>query len=142
MLIFNFKGFEVVVEVGVKEVVFFIVVLELFVKVNINCSFEESLVCYCVVCKVVKECNIFVWGYVLCVIVCFIEGFMLVVKVVYVVKEFYDMGCYEIFFGDIIGVGILGNYVNKIFIGIFFFFVVFMFGGLRCFDLENLIGYL
>ena len=48
---------------GAKEVAFFTAASESFVKANINCSIEESLVRYRQVCKAAKERNIPVRGY-------------------------------------------------------------------------------
>lgn len=74
VLIFNFKGLEVVIEVGVKEVVVFGVVFEFFLLKNINCFISESLKCFEVVFDLVSENKIKVRGYVLCVMGCFYEG--------------------------------------------------------------------
>lgn len=108
MLTPNLRGFEAAVEAGAKEVAFFTAASESFVKANINCSLEESLVRYRSVCKAAKERNIPVRGYVSCAIACPIEGPMSAAKVAYVAKELYDMGCYEISLGDTIGVGTPG----------------------------------
>lgn len=108
----NLKGFEAAVEAGAKEVAFFTAASESFVKANINCSLEESLVRYRSVCKAAKERNIPVRGYVSCAIACPIEGPMSAAKVAHVAKELYDMGCYEISLGDTIGVGTPGMQIN------------------------------
>lgn len=107
----NLKGLEAAIEAGAKEVAFFTAASESFVKANINCSLEESLVRYRQVCKAAKERNIPVRGYVSCAVACPIEGPMSAAKVAYVAKELYDMGCYEISLGDTIGVGTPGTVV-------------------------------
>lgn len=107
----NLRGFEAAIEAGAKEVAFFTAASESFVKANINCSLEESLVRYRQVCKAAKERNIPVRGYVSCAVACPIEGPMSAAKVAYVAKELYDMGCYEISLGDTIGVGTPGTVV-------------------------------
>jgi hypothetical protein len=57
------QGFEAAMVAGAKEVAFFTAASESFVKANINCSIEESLVRYRQVCKAAKEHNIPVRGY-------------------------------------------------------------------------------
>jgi len=47
--------------------------------------------------------------YISCVVGCPVEGVVPPVKVAYVAKELYDMGCSEISLGDTIGVGTPGN---------------------------------
>lgn len=59
------QGFEAAMVAGAKEVAFFTAASESFVKANINCSIEESLVRYRQVCKAAKERNIPVRGYAL-----------------------------------------------------------------------------
>lgn len=44
---------------------------------------------------------------------CPVEGPVLPSKVAYVVKELYDMGCFEISLGDTIGIGTPGNFVTE-----------------------------
>jgi hydroxymethylglutaryl-CoA lyase len=104
----NMKGFEAAVEAGAKEVAFFTAASESFCKANINCSLEESLARYRLVCKAAKERNIPVRGYVSCAVACPIEGPMSAAKVAHVARELYEMGCYEISLGDTIGVGTPG----------------------------------
>lgn len=53
--------------------------------------------------------NIFqCWRYVSCVVGCPVEGAVPPSKVAHVVKELYDMGCFEISLGDTIGIGTPG----------------------------------
>ena len=112
----NMKGFEAAVEAGAKEVAFFTAASESFCRANINCSLEESLARYRLVCKAAKERNIPVRGYVSCAIACPIEGPMSPAKVAHVARELYAMGCYEISLGDTIGVGTPGMpFSNEIF---------------------------
>lgn len=44
---------------------------------------------------------------------CPVEGAVPPSKVAYVVKELYDMGCFEISLGDTIGIGTPGNFVTS-----------------------------
>lgn len=50
-----------------------------------------------------------VYRYVSCVVGCPVEGAIPPLKVAYVAKELYDMGCFEISLADTIGVGTPGN---------------------------------
>lgn len=59
-----------------------------------------------ILCCVVVD-GVCVCGYVFIVFGCFYQGEVLLVDVVCVVCVLYQMGCYEILLGDIIGVGIL-----------------------------------
>jgi len=44
---------------------------------------------------------------------CPVEGPVPPSKVAYVVKELYEMGCFEISLGDTIGIGTPGNFVTE-----------------------------
>lgn len=50
------------------------------------------------------------YRYVSCVVGCPVEGAVPPSKVAHVVKELYDMGCFEISLGDTIGIGTPGNF--------------------------------
>ncbi|KAE8685640.1 Hydroxymethylglutaryl-CoA lyase [Hibiscus syriacus] len=104
----NLKGFEAAVATGAKEVAVFVSASDSFSKSNINCSIEKSLVRYRAICLAAKERSIPVCGYVSCVVGCPMEGAITPSKVVFLAKELYDMGCFEILLGDTIGVGTPG----------------------------------
>ncbi|CAH8327365.1 unnamed protein product [Eruca vesicaria subsp. sativa] len=101
----NLKGFEAAVSAGAKEVAIFASASESFSLSNINCTIEESLLRYRDVATAAKELSIPVRGYVSCVAGCPVEGAVPPSKVAHVVKELYDMGCFEISLGDTIGIG-------------------------------------
>lgn len=107
----NLKGFQAAVSAGAKEVAIFASASESFSLSNINCTIEESLLRYRVVATAAKEHSVPVRGYVSCVVGCPVEGPVLPSKVAYVVKELYDMGCFEISLGDTIGIGTPGSVV-------------------------------
>ncbi|XP_010544284.1 PREDICTED: hydroxymethylglutaryl-CoA lyase, mitochondrial-like isoform X2 [Tarenaya hassleriana] len=107
----NLKGFEAAVTAGAKEVAVFASASESFSRSNINCTIEESLSRYRAVANAAKERSIPVRGYVSCVVGCPVEGAVPPSKVAHVVKELYDMGCFEISLGDTIGVGTPGTVV-------------------------------
>ncbi|XP_010510859.1 PREDICTED: hydroxymethylglutaryl-CoA lyase, mitochondrial isoform X1 [Camelina sativa] len=107
----NLKGFEAAVSAGAKEVAIFASASESFSLSNINCTIEESLLRYRAVTTAAKEHGVPVRGYVSCVVGCPVEGAVPPSKVAYVVKELYDMGCFEISLGDTIGIGTPGSVV-------------------------------
>ncbi|KAG7572574.1 Pyruvate carboxyltransferase [Arabidopsis suecica] len=107
----NLKGFEAAVSAGAKEVAIFASASESFSLSNINCTIEESLLRYRAVATAAKEHSVPVRGYVSCVVGCPVEGAVPPSKVAYVVKELYDMGCFEISLGDTIGIGTPGSVV-------------------------------
>lgn len=103
-----FQGFEAAVAAGAKEVAIFASASESFSLSNINCSIQESLLRYRAVATAAKEHSIPLRGYVSCVVGCPVEGAVPPSKVAHVVKELYDMGCFEISLGDTIGIGTPG----------------------------------
>ncbi|CAN8246979.1 unnamed protein product [Cochlearia groenlandica] len=107
----NLKGFEAALSAGAKEVAIFASASESFSLSNLNCTIEESLLRYCAVATAAKEHSVPVRGYVSCVVGCPVEGAVPPSKVAYVVKELYDMGCFEISLGDTIGTGTPGSVI-------------------------------
>ncbi|CAA7018377.1 unnamed protein product [Microthlaspi erraticum] len=107
----NVKGFEAAISAGAKEVAIFASASESFSLSNINCTIEESLSRFRAVTTAAKEHSIPVRGYVSCVVGCPKEGPVPPSKVAYVVKELYEMGCFEISLGDTIGIGTPGTVV-------------------------------
>ncbi|XP_030926801.1 hydroxymethylglutaryl-CoA lyase, mitochondrial-like [Quercus lobata] len=107
----NLKGFEAAVAAGAKEVAIFASASEAFSKSNINCSIKDSLTRYSDVTLAARKVSIPVRGYISCVVGCPVEGVVPPVKVAYVAKELYDMGCSEISLGDTIGVGTPGTVI-------------------------------
>ncbi|KAH0918440.1 hypothetical protein HID58_026100 [Brassica napus] len=107
----NLKGFEAAVAAGAKEVAIFASASESFSLSNINCSIQESLLRYRAVATAANDHSIPLRGYVSCVVGCPVEGAVPPSKVAHVVKELYDMGCFEISLGDTIGIGTPGSVV-------------------------------
>ncbi|KAB2608444.1 hydroxymethylglutaryl-CoA lyase [Pyrus ussuriensis x Pyrus communis] len=85
----NLKGFEAAIASGAKEVVIFASASESFSKSNINCSIEDSLVCYGEVAIAARKLLIPVHTY--CVLCFPVEGKISPSQVAYVAKELYDM---------------------------------------------------
>lgn len=99
----NLKGFEAALAVGCKEVAVFTAASESFTRKNINCSIDESLERFSEIFKAAQANNVRVRGYVSCMVDCPYEGPIDTKKVVNVVKQLHDMGCYEISLGETIG---------------------------------------
>jgi len=109
VLVPNMQGLQTALKVGVKEIAVFGAASESFSRKNINCSIEESLDRFRLVCTAAKENDIKIRGYVSCVVGCPYEGRIEPKAVAKVAKTMVDMGCYEISLGDTIGVGTPGS---------------------------------
>jgi hydroxymethylglutaryl-CoA lyase len=105
VLVPNEQGFDAALAAGADEVAVFGAASESFSRANINCSIEESLQRFAVVCDKAKKAKVRVRGYVSCVLGCPYEGDVPVGRVVYVAAKLAELGCYEISLGDTIGVG-------------------------------------
>jgi hydroxymethylglutaryl-CoA lyase len=105
VLVPNEQGFDAAIAAGADEVAIFGAASESFSKANINCSIEESLQRFAVVCAKAKKAGVRVRGYISCVLGCPYEGEVPVGKVAEVAARMVELGCYEISLGDTIGVG-------------------------------------
>lgn len=99
------KGMETAVEIGVKEIAVFASSTETFSQKNLNCSIEESLKRFKPVMEEAAKHNIKVRGYVSMVMGCPYEGEVNPEKVSDVVRELFELGCYEVSLGDTVGKG-------------------------------------
>lgn len=101
----NVTGFEAAAAAGACEVAVFGAASEAFSRKNINCSIDESIDRFALVCEAAKEKGIRVRGYVSCVVGCPYEGDVDPALVARVANRIFELGCYEISLGDTIGVG-------------------------------------
>lgn len=101
----NRKGFEAAKAAGAKEIAIFGAASETFSQRNINCTVEESLARFRDFVGEALEEGIRVRGYVSCLVACPYEGWITPQQVVPVVRELFNMGCYEVSLGDTIGRG-------------------------------------
>lgn len=99
----NLRGLESALAVGCQEVAVFTAASESFTQKNINCSIAESLDKFADVMTLAKASNVKVRGYVSCIVDCPYEGAIAPKQVAKVVKQLFDMGCYEISLGETIG---------------------------------------
>ena len=105
VLVPNAKGLEAARAAGAKEVAVFLAASESFSQRNINCSIEESFQRVAPVVADALAAGLKVRGYLSCVLGCPYEGEISPVKVVALADRLAGLGCYEISFGDTIGVG-------------------------------------
>lgn len=105
VLVPNEQGLDAAIAAGADEVAIFGAASESFSKANINCTIEESLQRFAIVCAKAKKAGVRVRGYISCVLGCPYEGDVPVTKVAEVAARMAELGCYEISLGDTIGVG-------------------------------------
>jgi hydroxymethylglutaryl-CoA lyase len=105
VLVPNEQGLDAAIAAGADEVAIFGAASESFSKTNINCSIEESLQRFAVVCAKAKQAGVRVRGYISCVLGCPYEGEVPVGRVADIAAKMAGLGCYEISLGDTIGVG-------------------------------------
>lgn len=105
----NEKGFEAAVAAGVDEVAVFGAASEAFSRRNVNCSIEESIRRFEIVCSRAFAMHIPVRGYVSTVLGCPYQGAVDAGQVIEMSKALLAMGCYEVSLGDTIGVGSAGT---------------------------------
>jgi hydroxymethylglutaryl-CoA lyase len=99
----NLKGYESAKQARADEVAVFASASETFSKKNINCSIDESLDRYRLICEKATGDKIPVRGYVSCVVACPYEGAVSPEAVLQVARSLLQIGCREISLGDTIG---------------------------------------
>ncbi len=100
----NLTGYEAAKAASADEVAVFASASETFSQKNINCSIDESLARYRLICEKAAQDKIPVRGYVSCVVACPYEGPIAPDAVLRVAAALLHMGCREISLGDTIGV--------------------------------------
>jgi hydroxymethylglutaryl-CoA lyase len=109
VLVPNLRGFEAAVAAGAQEVAVFGAASETFSQKNINCSIAESMERFAKVTSAARKKGIRVRGAVSCALGCPYEGEVPPSAVASVAARLLELGCYEIFLGDTIGVGTPGQ---------------------------------
>lgn len=104
-LVPNLKGLEQAIKAGVNEIAVFTSPSTEFTQKNIGMSVGESLEIQREVARQAIAHNIWVRGYVSCVMGCPYEGEMDPRLVRTMAEEMLGFGCYQISLGDTIGVG-------------------------------------
>lgn len=105
VLIPNVIGLKNAIAVGVKEIAVFTTTSETFSQRNTNCSVAESIQHIEDIMALAKQHDIKVRGYLSCVLGCPYEGKLPNEPIIRLAEKLLTMGCYEISFGDTIGVG-------------------------------------
>jgi hydroxymethylglutaryl-CoA lyase len=109
VLVPNMKGLEAALEAGIDEIAGFAAATEAFSQRNTNCSIAESFARFEPVCRRALDAGVKVRGYVSVVLGCPYEGEVRPEAVADIVQRLYEMGCYEVSFGDTIGTGTPGK---------------------------------
>ena len=105
VLVPNLKGYESARTAGATEIAVFGAASESFSKKNINCSISESLGRFAEVCARAIADDVYIRGYISCVLGCPYEGEVNSAQVAAIARDLVAMGCSEISLGDTIGVG-------------------------------------
>src|SRR5271169_4914302 len=105
VLVPNQRGLERAVAAGAREIAVFSAASDAFNRKNINCDIAESLARLRPVVQAARAQQLWVRGYVSCVLGCPYQGRVEVREVVRVTRALLDMGCEEVSLGDTIGVG-------------------------------------
>ena len=103
-LVPNEKGFERSVKTNLKEITVFLSASESHNKKNINCSISDSLNRIENICQSARKSDIKIRAIIATAFGCPFEGEIPIDSVLFIVKELYKMGCYEIALGDTIGI--------------------------------------
>ncbi|MCL2777682.1 MAG: hydroxymethylglutaryl-CoA lyase [Polyangiaceae bacterium] len=101
----NSKGLERAKKANIKEIAVFVSASETHNKKNINKTIDESLAAFEQTIGPAREAGMRVRGYVSTVWGCPYEGDILPERSIAIAKKLFDMGCYQISFGDTIGAG-------------------------------------
>ena len=101
----NPKGLERAKKAGMKEIAVFVSASETHNQKNVNKTTGESLAAFEQTIGPAREAGMRVRGYVSTVWGCPYEGDILPERSIAIAKKLFDMGCYQISFGDTIGAG-------------------------------------
>ena len=96
VLVPNMKGLEAAIAAGATDIAGFAAATETFSQRNTNCSIAESLERQSTVCRAAIDAGLRVRGYMSVVLGCPYEGEVQPAKVADVVRQLWDMGCYEV----------------------------------------------
>lgn len=103
-LVPNIHGLEDAFTAKIPEIAVFTAASETFSAKNTNCSIEESLHRVAEVIEQAQAHQIPVRGYISCVFGCPYEGEIPLASVIRVAEHLLKLGCYQISFGDTLGV--------------------------------------
>ena len=109
VLVPNRKGLDAAIAAGCIEVVVFGAATEAFSRRNTNCTIAEGLARFSEVCAEAIAQGLKVRGDISVCLGCPYEGEVQPEQVLWVARELYAMGCYEITIADTIGTGTPGK---------------------------------
>jgi hydroxymethylglutaryl-CoA lyase len=101
----NARGLERAHQAGMREVAVFLSASETHNRKNVNKTIAETLAAFAETIEPAREFGMRVRGYVSTVWGCPYEGEVSPAAAIEIAKKLYDMGCYQISFGDTIGAG-------------------------------------
>mgnify|MGYP000850454924 CR=1 FL=1 len=104
-LVPNQKGLERALSVGLREIAVFLSASETHNKMNVNKTIDTTLEVFREIVPPALEAGVRVRAYVSTVWGCPYEGEVELARVMHVARRLADLGCYQISFGDTIGVG-------------------------------------
>ena len=113
-LVPNEQGLQAAIDSGVSSIAVFTAASETFCQKNTNCSIKESLGRIEKICRIAKQHDIKVRGYISCVIGCPYEGNIKTDVVVNIAEQLHHAGCYEVSLGDTTGIGTANQVKNLI----------------------------
>ncbi len=105
VLVPNEYGMRRALAAKAREIAVFTAASEEFSQHNINCSIAESIQRFKPVIEQAREQDIWVRGYISCVLGCPYQGQVPIAQVVAVATQLRELGCDEISLGDTIGIG-------------------------------------
>ncbi|MBI4356743.1 MAG: hydroxymethylglutaryl-CoA lyase [Gammaproteobacteria bacterium] len=105
VLVPNQKGWHDALAVGAKDVAVFTAASNSFLKANIGCTLETSLVRFSPLYESAPSHGVHIRAYISCAFGCPYEGFIPVEKVAKLAKRLYDMGSETISLADTTGIG-------------------------------------
>lgn len=105
VLVPNLQGLTNAITAGAKAVAVFTAASDTFCQKNTHCSLEESFHRCAEVLYEAKKYNLYIRGYISCVMGCPYEGEVSPLLVANIAEKLYQFGCQEISLGDTIGIG-------------------------------------
>jgi hydroxymethylglutaryl-CoA lyase len=105
VLVPNQRGLDRAIAAGTREIAVFTAASDAFNRKNINCDIAESLARLRPVVQAARSQQLWVRGYVSCVLGCPYQGRVELREVVRVTLALLEMGCEQVSLGDTIGVG-------------------------------------
>jgi hydroxymethylglutaryl-CoA lyase len=105
VLIPNLQGLTNAIQTPIDTIAIFASASEAFSKKNINCSIDESIRKMTQVASEAKQRNYKIRGYISCVLGCPYTGEVDIANTIKLAVKLEELGCYEVSFGDTIGVG-------------------------------------